>query len=306
MSFQTLFLKFHETIKLNNANENATLREKRDIILDKLRARLDWSFTSLNQGSYAMSIGIEPLNGDYDIDVGLVFSGEPRDILPHTLKGKVYQALKDHTQTVIWQRPCITVQYQRENEPLYHVDLPVYLKDERGRLYLALGKEHSSADLRLWEASDPIGFIEQFRTRQTGQNAEQLRRVVRALKRWKDVHFAPHGQAAPRGIALCIAAYEYFKPIAHTYNPSGASQYDDLSALQHLVQSLQQQLGWSRRLSLRMPVTPHDDVCARMTDQQQLELKGALDKLALWLNEAQRTSDPRPLQRAFGSDFPLR
>lgn len=305
MSFQTLFLKFHETIKLNNADENATLREKRDIILDKLRTRLDRSFTSLNQGSYAMSIGIEPLNGDYDIDVGLVFSGDPRKILPHTVKGGVYQALKDHTQNVMWQRSCITVQYQRKNEPLYHVDLPVYLKDERGQLHLALGKEHSSSDLRRWEVSDPIGFIEQFRTRQTGQNAEQLRRVVRALKRWKDVHFAPHGQAAPRGIALSIAAYEYFKPFTQLYNPSGASQYDDLSALLHLVQSIRQQFGWQNRLVLRMPVAPHDDVCARMTDQQQLELRGGLDKLASWLNEAQRTGDPRQLRRAFGTDFPL-
>ena len=41
---QKYFLNFHETIKLININENKTLREKRDIVLDKLRDRLKQIF----------------------------------------------------------------------------------------------------------------------------------------------------------------------------------------------------------------------------------------------------------------------
>ena len=57
-------------------DDNAELREKRDILLRKLKDNIAAdaaSFSSFNQGSYAMHTGIKPDNGDYDIDVGLRF-----------------------------------------------------------------------------------------------------------------------------------------------------------------------------------------------------------------------------------------
>lgn len=75
-TLQTAFKQFHDTIKLSDMDENATLREKRDILLDKLKDKISEdaaSYTYFNQGSYAMHTGISPDDGDYDIDVGLRF-----------------------------------------------------------------------------------------------------------------------------------------------------------------------------------------------------------------------------------------
>ena len=80
---QAQFEQFNTTIRLGRFDENAILREKRDIIRDKLETRLpevfaahketcpDFSF--MDQGSYAMNTGIKPLDGDFDIDQGLYF-----------------------------------------------------------------------------------------------------------------------------------------------------------------------------------------------------------------------------------------
>ena len=78
---QRQFEDFHEMIKLDDENE--ILREKRDILLDKLRKRLRAifedrgektpTFTNFNKGGYAMNLGIVPLDSDYDIDVGVEF-----------------------------------------------------------------------------------------------------------------------------------------------------------------------------------------------------------------------------------------
>ena len=74
VNVQSEFLTFHDKIKLSE--ENQELRNKRDILLNKLRKNISdkaASFTTFNQGSYAMGTGIKPDDGDFDIDVGLKF-----------------------------------------------------------------------------------------------------------------------------------------------------------------------------------------------------------------------------------------
>ncbi len=301
MIFQSRFRTFDDRIHLRRFDENATLREKRDAVLSRLRDGLDAAgrsrFSWFNQGSYEMGTGVKPLDGDYDIDVGIVFRLGSRWSFPSPLevKGWVYDAVEHHTQDVRWKEPCITVQYQRRREPVYHVDLAIYGEDEQtGQLYLARGKRHS-ADPR-WEAADPKGLIETIKTRFSGEDAAQFRRVIRYLKRWKDVHFPSHGNAAPVGIGLTVLAY-------HGFQPQTRWQVDDFLALRGLVSSIQGSFR-GHRISARLPVQPHNDVFARMTDQQCSEFKGRVDRLAGWLDEANRTRTTAPLQRAFGPDFP--
>ena len=45
---------------------------------------------------------------------------------PVLLKQRVHEALEGHTKDVQLRRSCVTVFYQREGEPIYHVDLAVY------------------------------------------------------------------------------------------------------------------------------------------------------------------------------------
>jgi hypothetical protein len=213
MSLQPKFRTFHERIQLRRYSEDATLVQKRDAVLTRLRSTSPRTFTSFNQGSYEMGTGVKPVAGDYDIDVGLVFdlSQFHNFEAPRTVKRWVFDAVKDHTSSVSWKEPCITVQYQSSREPVYHVDLAVYGKDSYGNLYLARGKEHS-ADPR-WERCNPKGLTAAIEKLFSGEDAAQFRRVVQYLKRWKDVHFPAEGNAAPVGIGLTLLAYQNFSPV---------------------------------------------------------------------------------------------
>ncbi len=313
MSFQPLFRRFHEVIQLKRFDENAELREKRDAALTRLRDKLhpQHKFDWFNQGSYAMGTGIKPVGGDYDIDIGIVFDINYRDHDPVTVKGWVFSAVGNHTARVEWRRPCITVYYQKAGEAIYHIDLAILAKDPSSNgLCLALGKQHSSADMRQWQPDDRNGFIKSIEQKFSGEDAGQLRRVIRYLKRWKNVQFASEGRAAPTGLGLTIAAYSWFYPTSGYVN--GQLEHDDLGATLALVGSMLSSFTQRRgsdgrstpRLTLTFPTAPHDDVCARMSDQQMLEFQQRLTQLRTWLEEARRLGLVAPLQRAFGDQFP--
>lgn len=244
--FQKAFRQFHEEIRLTDADHNAVLREKRDRVLTRLRDNLKAqrrTFTMFNQGSYAMSTGIQPLDGDYDIDVGVIFEGSHRPE-PMAVKQWVYDGVYGHTGKVLWKHPCITVQYQRAGEAVYHVDLPVYWRDGWGRLYLARGKQHSGAAHREWREEDPKAFIERVKSYGSGEGRKQFRRTIRALKRWRDVHFPSHGAAAPVGVGLTVLALQGFQPHHNTFFSPSDSDYDDLAALIAFVETLRNGFAW--------------------------------------------------------------
>lgn len=313
MNFQPLFRRFHELIQLNHADESAELREKRDAVLARLHDKLQplHKFVWFNQGSQAMGTGIKPISGDYDIDIGIVFDISYRDHDPVTVKGWVFSAVENHTALVEWRRPCITVYYQKAGEAIYHVDLAILAKDPSSNgLRLALGKQHSSPDIRQWQPDDRKGFIKSIEQKFSGEDAGQLRRVIRYLKHWKNVQFASEGRAAPTGLALTIAAYSWFQPMR--IHVKGQPEHDDLGATLALVGSMLRGFTQRRgsdgrsppRLTLTFPTAPHDDVCARMSAQQMLELQQRLTHLRAWLEEAHRSGSVAPLQRAFGDKFP--
>ncbi|MCL2824181.1 MAG: nucleotidyltransferase [Polyangiaceae bacterium] len=292
-------------IHLRRFSEEATLRQKRDAILTRLCENSPRTFTWFNQGSYEMGTGVKPINGDYDIDVGVIFDlGNPIE-QPQTEKRWVRDAVKNHTKSVLWKEPCITVQYQSANEPVYHVDLAVYGKDTSGQLYLARGREFS-ADPR-WELCDPRRLTATIGNRFIGEDAAQFRRVVQYLKRWKDEHFPAEGNAAPVGTGLTILAHNAFNPVRTGYPVT----YDDLTAMSDLVRIIASSFrgkwspaGTMYRITAMVPVEPRDDVFARMTDQQSTEFKARVDKLKGYLDEAARTRSSTPLRWAFGTDFP--
>jgi len=301
MDLQPKFRTFHQTINLGRYDAEATLREKRDRVLSTLRQNCKYKFEPFNQGSYEMGTGIKPVAGDYDIDVGIVINlDEPARFNPVTIKGYVHEAVIGHTKNVRWKEPCITVQYQQGGEPVYHVDLAVYGKDKSGRLHLARGKENAGPEARSWELADPKGLTSTIGSRWADEDAAQFRRVVQYLKRWKDVHFSPQGNAAPVGIALTVLANKHFSP-----SKSGFPvKYDELAATRNVVSGIlggfQDQItatGRAPRLVAQAPVAPHTDTLAGMTNQQMTELKSRVDKLKGWLDEAARTGSTAPLRQ---------
>lgn len=318
---QKQFEQFHEDIALERDKEMKTLVEKRERILTRLSegiarqrqagAKIP-SYSHRNQGSYAMGTGIKPLDGDYDIDVALTFDVSKDDHPnPVAVKRWVYDALLGHTKEVRMCEPCVTVVYQREGEPVYHVDLAVYARDEarNGKSYLARGKLGSGPEHRSWEESDPAAFIDAIETRFADpEDRAQLRRVIQYLKRWKDEQFSSEGQEAPRGIALTACAYEWFQPVFRRDAVANRRSDDDMRALQDLVIAiLARYVG--DRLSVVLPVPPHDDLFARMSDEQLRKMKVNLTDLRDALQGARDEIDPRvaaeELAKRFGEDFPV-
>jgi hypothetical protein len=313
---QRQFETFNDKIKLRRYYEDATLVEKRDRVLRTLRDGIErlrkegkpipayWTF---NQGSYEIGVGVKPLDGDYDIDVGVAFDLARGDHNPVAVKQWVLEAVDGHTSRVEMRSSCVTVFYQAAGEPMYHVDLAVYADKPQNeqKMYLARGKATSDAESRVWSPADPEGLTALLNDRFSGDDAKQFRRNIRALKRFKDHRFASAGHAAPRGIALAVAAFHWFAPATRLVD--GKVERDDLQSLRNLVGAML--LRFTPRLAVSCPAEPFDNLCSRMSDVQMGEFKVKLETLLDALREAADDADPhtacKTLARQFGDDFPI-
>jgi len=319
---QKYFIEFHDDIKLTDENEE--LREKRDIILKKLAQRKADEvaiYTTFNQGSYAMNTGVKPVNGDYDIDVGIKFDINKDDYEdPIKVKEWVYNALVGHTRKVEVRRPCVTVTYQIDGEPAYHVDLAIYsANNSDNKMYIAKGKQNSTKEYRKWEVSDPQTLINLISNKyDDNKDREQFRRVIRYLKRWRDLKFTDSGNSKPNGIGLTIAAYNLFEINKTTDYFANKTTYNDIEAMKTLVKKIinsfsyeyrVEEMKFVYRLHVNLLIEPYNDTFEKMTDIQMEDFKSKLETLRDKLNEASLEFDPHEackiLAEEFGDDFPI-
>jgi len=329
-NIQSQFEQFNGTIRLGRFDENATLREKRDIIRKKLNKNLPGVFEThgetcpefyfRDQGSYEMDTGTKPLDGDYDIDQGLYFLVSTKEYPdPVVLKERVHEALDEHTKNVELRRACVTVFYSCDGEPIYHVDVAVYSdasKNDDVKSYHAKGKRHSLPENRFWDVSDPQKLSETIFERFVDEDRVQFRRIVRYLKRWKAVNFIKSGGGAPNGIGLTVMTYDDFQV---EYSDPWANKHDDLRAMRKLVEAVlsrftlvydNDEQAFVERLEVKLPIEPWNDLFERMTNKQMAVFKDKLIELKDALIFAERdTADPvaacERLQRVFGTDFPV-
>lgn len=323
---QSYFEKFDDAIRLGRFNENATLREKRDIIRRKLRDKLPDEFDShgedcpsydfADQGSYEMGTGIKPVAGDFDIDQGLYFELASDDYSdPVLLKKRIRDSLVGHTKKVLIRRSCVTVFYQRDDEDVYHVDLAVYREAAPGGLpNIGKGKENSDPENRYWETSDPAGLSTWFTADLDDVERMQIRRLVRYLKRWKNERFNSDGNAAPTGVALTVTArakfaVRYFDRVAKTPNDLGALTDVLAAVLGQFVTKLDGDGRQFHRLEVHLPVQPYTDLLKAMSDAQSEVLYQKMDALKNALLDADKAVDPveacERLRSVFGPDFPV-
>lgn len=310
---QKQFEEFHKAICFDENDEKATLREKRNTIIKALRDNLGDdvpTFTQFNQGSYSMHTGVVPLDGNFDIDVGMIFDcDQHRYPDPVALKKKVRDAVDTNFRTVVIRRPCVTVNYINDGKTAYHVDLAVYSQDANGTLYLAKGKENSAEEHRIWERSDPkeltklvCGAFED------SEKLAQFRRCIRYLKRWRQWQFS--GPGAPISIALTVAALKWFQPSFGT-----SSKPVDLLAMLSWVQAMldnftneyREDGGWHMRLNVSLPVAPYNDLMAKRTAVQMKDFRERLESLRDALQKAYDDELPedacKVLKKQFGDDF---
>lgn len=322
LDLQKEFIEFHNNIKLDD--ENQKLRDKRDILLKKLENNISEdaaSYTTFNQGSYAMGTGIYPEDEDYDIDVGIKFYINKDDYSdPVEPKTWVKDALDGHTKKVEIRRSCVTVTYQENGEPAYHVDFAVYAADNADeKMYIAKGKTYSNEEYRYWEVSDPQGLINAIKGEYSGDDAAQFRRVIRYMKKWKSHNFSSSGDSAPTGIALTILAYDGGFSVKKTYDWStGKDVYDDFSALYNLVTNIRNRFSYSwsndaqqmcHTIILNLPVEPYNNLFSKMTDKQMEDFYQKINGMYGKLNEVKEKTKKSEactvLVELFGDDFPI-
>jgi hypothetical protein len=318
-NLQSHFNKFYNVIKID-FDDNKPLRDKRDLIVSNLRDGLNKlsyppTFRYFNQGSYDLATGIEPVPGeDYDIDVGIIFNFSKSSYKPVQVKEWVYNALNTGFRTVEIKRPCVRVQYHQNAAKWFHVDLAIYStdKDYSGNEvnHIAKGFIGSSEDKKLWELSEPFKLKDLLKSKIADSlDREQFRRIIRYLKRWKDYNFSSTVAGRPTGIALTACCYNLFTPqkdyVYSLYN----YQYNDLRALQNVVNGMISMFTWNNQISVKLPVQPYNDLFEKMSNEQMVLMKTKLitlrDTLLSASNELYSFNACTKLQKVFGGDFPI-
>lgn len=301
---QTQFESFHRTI-LFGYDSSQDLRDRRDTLLSDLKKNISADappYTTFTQGSYALDTGIHPLDGNPDMDVGVLFECSPDDYSdPLVLKKYIRDALVRHNRTVNIRRPCVTVTYYRDEAPLHHIDLAVYCSNATGQTQIAWCRESTPLADREWKPSEARELTEKITSQFSGSDRDQFRRCVRALKRWRDEKI---GHKNTPSIGLTVAAYNWFVP---RYDSIDGKPID-LLALRDLVDAMLSRWTGSR-LPVNLPVAPYSDLFERMTDNQMTDLKSRLEELRDALNEADAQADTHEackiLRKKFGEDFPV-
>lgn len=302
---QNQFETFHSDIRMGV--ENATLREKRDVITSRIRKYLVENdlptFSELLQGSYAMHVGTRPPTGqEYDIDVGLRFPFADHEYSAEETRVWVYNAVKDHTDKVEAKGPCIRVTYAGG----YHVDLVIYANwtDGAGNEHFRLAHKTEG-----WRPADPqalLQFVKETRapfagTEDSATGTDQFRRTVRYLKRWNDEHITGESEEKPSGLALLLLTAMHLRPTRDI-----AGYPDDLQALQEVASAGANTAG---RIVATKPAPEYEDIFSRLSDEAMKALKERLASLSAALVTAAAEED---LTKAcegvacvLGQDFPV-
>ena len=316
MSIQTHFDKFHDKIKLGRKDDAYRKARDRD---DSIKAEVKTAFSEAGypavadfiQGSLETHTGIVPISGDYDIDRALVIEEDKAPDNPVTPKKKVLEVLEDRGfKNAKIKKPCVTADYASDN---VHIDFIVY-KRSGDQHYLAVGKKNSDEYNREWSAADPRGLMAWIDD-DSGYDSDdakdvlaQFRRLVRYLKRWRDVQFGDSVAAKVYSIGLTVMVKTEFKPF---FSTEGARQ--DLVALRATVKAIldagyfHEEEDNKYRVRVDLPAEPWRDIFDGSSLDTGTQLYNKLGRLKEKLEKAEGLSDERKqceiLNGLFGDDF---
>lgn len=310
------FNDFHERIKLE-MDDKEVLRDKRTAVEKAINDNilLDFNYSFFNQGSYSTHTGTKPIEGDdYDIDRGMVIQATEEELSVKKAKRELYNALvKEFGEANVFVKvPCVTVIFPKAD---IHVDIAIYRKENED-YYLGKGKLNSLSDNIFWEKSDPQNLRDKINSAQSEtDDRRQFRRIIRYLKRWKDLKFKGEDQR-PNGIGLSIFALNRFEPSYSRDAISYIKNYDDVACLKNVVKKMIDDFvpiygeeGFYPRIRVMLPVDPYTDVYSRVSENQMKKFKEKLELLYNALDEAIKMSDIHDattlLQKYFGEDLEI-
>lgn len=283
-----LFTTFNDSITLTTAKTN-NLRTSRNSLRsiikdwfsnnDKQKPKFCW------QGSFAMKTTVNPVGeNEYDIDDGIYLIGYD-DVdssewpATSTVHNWVKNAVTGQTKAEpINKDTCIRVVYSSG----YHIDLPIYIEQD-GSIYLA----HKNKG---WIISDPKAFREWF-SEKVQDNDEQLRRLVKYLKAWKDYKSVPL-----KGIEITILVSNNFC----------IYEGHDEKSLRDTIQSIIGTL--ENRFTCYKPVAPYENLFEGYSKTKKESILNSLTALKQALDNAINEQDPLTASQymidEFGSRFP--
>jgi len=186
-------------------------------LAEHLKAALSgWGYpiSTWLQGSYKYGTLIKPVHKgeEYDVDVGVYFSWNPKEAdatpTPQQLRQWVQRELLEHKKQNSDVKEVVEPPKERCSRAIYakqfHIDTPTYHLDptaDRRRLACLSGK---------WEDSDPKVLYKWFKDVVGSDNRELLRRLVRYLKGWAAVAFTDAPEARPSSILLTVLVADAF------------------------------------------------------------------------------------------------
>jgi len=279
-----LLKKYDDANRLEDEKEKC-LREKRDELgeiiknyfIDKGMKAPEFK----GQGSFTMRTIINPKDDDkmYDIDYGVYINKD--DLLNEddslktsfTAQNWVKAAVDKYNEKngteieeVKHKNKCIRVIYKKEAcDEKFHVDLPVYYKDE-DICYLAV-KDQQSESSHGWEQSDPRAIVDWFRNEVKEENkGEQYRRIIRYLKNWTALQ--SWNNTKPTGLLWTVLVSKNFYE---------ADNSDDIS----LVETATKIKGFLNQVNpdLRNPVDENEKLLENYTTSAIEALVNKLDRL---------------------------
>ena len=260
-----LFIKFDKKVTLD-PEKKGDLRKSRNALRDKIKNYFSETLkvkhpSFYGQGSYMMNTSVNPLaGGEYDIDDGIYLEhmkelDEKDWKTPATVHNWIVQATQNHTKTPPKNKnTCVRVIYVND----YHIDFPIYVKKENESPKLA----HLSKG---WIYSDPKAFTQWFLD-EVKEKGDQLKRLVRYLKAWKDNNEGT--TKLPSGMILTVLATNYYV--------SDYPDQDDPSLIA-TVKAIHEAL--SENFSIKRPIHPNEELFEDWSDTRKDNFLNKLAKL---------------------------
>lgn len=309
MAIQDHFSKYHRNIKLSQKDEAyKEVKEKGESILSDIKKAFKEAGypvrDTIRQGSFSTHTAIISVDGDYDLDRGIIIDEDDAPDDPVAVKKVVLETLeKRGFKNVKIKNPCVTADYASLK---MHIDFPVYRREKAflglgdDTLSIAWGKPGSNDDHKVWSTSEPVKLTEWVLDDQhhqgwlalTGAQREQYRRIVRYLKRWRDVAFVEAVRKHIYSIGLTIMAKEQFVP---SVNDEGYP--NDLDSLTGTVRKILNSDYFTEvdtdkcDVEVELPVEPHSDVFGRHGTTIGTKLYNRFSHLHEKLVSAQKEDD---------------
>lgn len=276
------FNTFYTSYVVLSQDEQNNLHNKKDLNIQRLKDGLKEYNTENNtsytiaetcvQGSVAMSTVVQNEDGDYDIDVAVVFDKSvlgdkgaqaTRNLVANALKRKTKQFNAEPEV----KTSCVRIKY----EDGYHIDFAVYRRhyDSENECWIY---EHAGSD---WSVRELKGLTEWFKS-QNNDSDGKLRKIIRlskmfckSRKSWKNM---------PSGLLQTVLCDE---KLQQSYE-----RIDELFyyTMQEIVNRLETSTSVEAPVDDGRDLTPRDIDCKRMTNWKN-RLKSKLEDLEVLFSD---------------------